>query len=98
MAAMVRDPISRLSSSPPNRALDSHGHGACPSDRNVRESCLKGSESSAWHPEHGKGSHGTLYLNGRLTTVCDLKRELKKGTLHGMLAQLAIELKDLLED
>jgi mRNA interferase HicA len=51
----------------------------------------------AWHPEHGKGSHGTLYLNGRVTTVCDLKRELKKGTLHAMLAQLAIELRDLLE-
>lgn len=52
----------------------------------------------SWHPDHGKGSHGTLYLNGRLTTVRHLKDELTKGSLHGMLEQLGIELRDLLED
>ncbi len=45
--------------------------------------------------ERGKGSHGTLYCGKRFTVVHDLKDELKKGTLHGMLTQLGLKLEDL---
>jgi mRNA interferase HicA len=45
--------------------------------------------------ERGKGSHGTLYYGERFTVVRDLRDELKKGTLHGMLAQLGLRLEDL---
>jgi mRNA interferase HicA len=48
-----------------------------------------------WLPERGKGSHGTLYYGRRLTVVQHVTRELKKGTLHGMLEQLGLTLKDL---
>jgi mRNA interferase HicA len=47
--------------------------------------------------ERGKGSHGTLYYGKCFTVVRDLKDELKKGTLHGMLAQLGLKLEDLQE-
>jgi mRNA interferase HicA len=45
--------------------------------------------------ERGKGSHGTLYFGGSFTVVRDLKDELKTGTLHAMLKQLGLTLKDL---
>jgi mRNA interferase HicA len=38
-----------------------------------------------WHADEGKGRHGTLYVNGKLTVVRNLKDELKTGTFHGML-------------
>ena len=47
--------------------------------------------------ERGKGSHGTLYYGDRFTVIRDLKDELKKGTLHGMLTQLGLKLEDLQE-
>jgi mRNA interferase HicA len=49
-----------------------------------------------WDKTRGKGSHGTLYFGatGR-TVVRDAKDQLKTGTLHGMLAQLGLTLKDL---
>jgi len=47
--------------------------------------------------ERGKGSHGTLYFGSRFTVVRNLKDELKKGTLHAMLRQLALTLDDLYE-
>lgn len=43
----------------------------------------------------GKGSHGTLYYGNRRTVVPDLRRELKTGTLHGMLRQLGLLLEEL---
>jgi mRNA interferase HicA len=43
----------------------------------------------------GKGSHGTLFYGARFTIVRNLKDELKKGTLHGMLDQLGLSLDDL---
>jgi mRNA interferase HicA len=52
----------------------------------------------AWHPGLGKGSHGKLFLNGRQTTVCDLKREVATGSLHGMLRQLDISTADFFEE
>lgn len=66
--------------------------------RRVRRLARRREWEFSWHPDHGKGSHGTLYLNGRLTTVRHLKDELTKGTLHAMLEQLDIELRDLRED
>lgn len=49
----------------------------------------------AWHPERGKGSHGSLFLGDRFTVVRNPKDELKTGTLHGMLKQLNLKLEDL---
>ncbi|MCP4036360.1 MAG: type II toxin-antitoxin system HicA family toxin, partial [bacterium] len=43
----------------------------------------------------GKGSHGTLFYGSRFTVVRDLKGELKKGALHGILRQLGLKLEDL---
>jgi mRNA interferase HicA len=48
-----------------------------------------------WHPDLGKGSHGVLVLGTRRTVVRNPKDELKKGALHGMLAQLGLTLNDL---
>jgi hypothetical protein len=36
-------------------------------------------------------------VNGRQTTLRDLKSELTKGSLHGLLRQLGIELDDFLK-
>lgn len=46
--------------------------------------------SFEWHPNQGKGSHGILYVNGRLTVLRHLPDELKPGTLRAMLRQLDI--------
>ncbi|MBI5443685.1 MAG: type II toxin-antitoxin system HicA family toxin [Deltaproteobacteria bacterium] len=48
-----------------------------------------------WHPELGKGSHGVLVVGKRRTVVRNPKDELKKGTLHAMLAQLGLTIEDL---
>ena len=39
----------------------------------------------------GAGSHGTLYVGDRKTTVKDRKKEIGKGLLHKMLADLGID-------
>jgi mRNA interferase HicA len=44
---------------------------------------------------HGKGSHGTVYLGERRTTLPYSKRELKPGTLSGVLRQLGLAKEDL---
>jgi mRNA interferase HicA len=46
-------------------------------------------------PRRGKGSHGTLVFGTRHAIVGNLKKELKKGTLHGILKQLGIKPDDL---
>ena len=38
----------------------------------------------------GPGSHGTLYVGNRKTTVKDRKKEIGKGLLNKMLADLEI--------
>ena len=38
----------------------------------------------------GPGSHGTLYVGSRKTTVKDRKKEIGKGLLNKMLADLEI--------
>jgi mRNA interferase HicA len=44
--------------------------------------------------KRGKGSHGTLYFGTSRTVVQDLKKELPLGTLHAMLRQLGLTMKD----
>ena len=39
----------------------------------------------------GAGSHGTLYVGNRKTTVKDRRKEIGKGLLNKMLADLGIE-------
>ena len=39
----------------------------------------------------GAGSHGTLHMGSRKTTVKDRKKEIGKGLLNKMLADLGIE-------
>lgn len=43
----------------------------------------------------GKGSHQTIFFGSRFTILVDPKKELKVGTLFGMLQQLGIKLSDL---
>lgn len=45
--------------------------------------------------ERGKGSHRLLYFGNSRTVVPDPKAELKSGTLHAMLKQLGLTLRDL---
>ena len=42
----------------------------------------------------GAGSHGTLYVGGRKTTVKDRRKEIGKGLLAKMLADLDIDRND----
>jgi len=44
---------------------------------------------------HGKGSHGTLHLGSRKTTLKDLRKEIGTGLLHAMLGQLGLSRRDL---
>ncbi len=66
--------------------------------RRLRRLAHRRGWACAWHPGLGKDSHGKLFMNGRQTTLCDLKREVKAGSLHGMLRQLGISVADLFED
>ena len=43
----------------------------------------------------GPGSHGTLYVGSHKTTVKDRKKEIGKGLLKKMLADLEIEAHEL---
>jgi mRNA interferase HicA len=50
--------------------------------------------SVEFKPQRGKGSHGTLYYDGKFTVVRNKKDELKTGTLNSMLKQLGIKPED----
>ena len=43
----------------------------------------------------GKGSHGRIYYGDRFTTVKDRRKEIGKGLLASMLAQLGLSFKDI---
>ncbi|HYB57527.1 MAG TPA: type II toxin-antitoxin system HicA family toxin [Alphaproteobacteria bacterium] len=45
--------------------------------------------------KRGKGSHLVLYFGARKSVVPDPQRELKTGTLHGILKQLGLTPGDL---
>lgn len=51
--------------------------------------------SYEWAPAHGKGSHGTLHLGGRMTVVKDLKKELGRGLFRSMCRDLGIDPSEL---
>jgi len=51
--------------------------------------------AARFEAKRGKGSHGTLYFGSSRTIVQDLKKELPAGTLHAMLRQLGLTVKDL---
>lgn len=63
--------------------------------RRVQRTGRKRGKTVVWTPERGKGSHGLLYYGDRMTTVRDIKDEIPKGALHGMLRQLGLGLEDL---
>ena len=63
--------------------------------RKVRSLGRKRSINVTFIPERGKGSHGTLYYGDKLTIVRNPKDELKTGTLHAMLTQLGLTLREL---
>jgi len=63
--------------------------------RSVRRYAKERGLLCEWHLGLGKGSHGVLVLGDRRTVVRNPKDELKKGTLHAMLAQLGLTLQDL---
>ncbi len=44
---------------------------------------------------HGKGSHATLYFGDKRTTMKDRKKEIGKGLLNSMLADLGIDKDDI---
>ena len=56
------------------------------------------SVACSWPPDRGKGSHGVLKYGEKRTTVRNLKDELKTGTYHGMLKQLGLTEKDLIQE
>ena len=49
----------------------------------------------AWDRAHGKGSHGTIALSSRSTTLKDLSKEIGPGLLKSMCDDLGIIVKDL---
>lgn len=49
----------------------------------------------SWQKSHGKGSHGTLTVADKSTTLKDLKKEIGKGLLAAMCEQLGIRKEDL---
>jgi mRNA interferase HicA len=63
--------------------------------RRVKKLARNSGVSCRFVAGHGKGSHGTLYYGGRLTTLQDLSRELPTGTLHAMLKHLGLKLEDI---
>jgi mRNA interferase HicA len=48
-----------------------------------------------WVAHRGKGSHGLLYYESRITTVRNLKDEIDKRAYRNMLKQLGLSEKDL---
>lgn len=47
------------------------------------------------YENHGKGSHGRLYLENRFTTIKDKRKEIGKGLFIAMCKQLGIKTGDL---
>jgi mRNA interferase HicA len=44
--------------------------------------------------KRGKGSHATLYFGNAIAIMQDPKKELPTGTLHAMLKQIGLTIKD----
>ena len=56
----------------------------------------KGLEKPNFLAKKGAGSHGTLFVGDRETTVKDRKKEIGKGLLNRMLADLGIDKNEFL--
>jgi mRNA interferase HicA len=63
--------------------------------RRVKRYADRGGSTYRWVPARGDGSHGTVYLGGRMTVVKDRKKELGKGLFRAMCKQLGIDPGDL---
>jgi predicted RNA binding protein YcfA (HicA-like mRNA interferase family) len=55
----------------------------------------QGIAGPCWNRERGKGGHGTLYFGSKFAVIPTLQKELKTGTLKGILKQLDLRLEDL---
>ena len=56
----------------------------------------KGLERPEFIAKKGRGSHGTLFVGDKETTVKDRKKEIGKGLLNKMLADLGIDKNEFL--
>lgn len=63
--------------------------------RKIRKFGRKKGISAKLVRERGKGSHSTLYYGERLAVIPSLAQELQTGTLHAILGQLGLRLRDL---
>jgi mRNA interferase HicA len=60
--------------------------------RKVKRIAKEESREFRWDPALGKGSHGTVHVGPRSTTVKDLKKELGPGLLRSMCKDLEIDI------
>ena len=57
---------------------------------------VKGLEKPTFLAKKGAGSHGTLFVGDRETTIKDRKKEIGKGLLNKMLTDLGIDKNEFL--
>lgn len=62
--------------------------------RRVRKWAKQNEKEVEYKPAKGKGSHGTLYVGSRKTTVKGLHKEIGKGLLEKVLKDLGIDKAD----
>lgn len=63
--------------------------------RKIKKLGRRNNKTVEYVTRRGKGSHGTLFYGQKFTIIRNLKDELKKGALHGMLDQLGLTLDDI---
>jgi mRNA interferase HicA len=63
--------------------------------RKVKRIAKEEGREFRWDPALGKGSHGTLYVDRRSTTVKGLTKELGPGLLRAMCHDLDIDVRKL---
>jgi mRNA interferase HicA len=58
---------------------------------------LAGRRNASWSydPAHGKGSHGRIYFGNAYTAIKDPKKDIGRGLLSKMCADLGIKPEDL---
>lgn len=63
--------------------------------RKLKRLGQKSGNGVRFEAKRGKGSHGTVYYGSARTIIQDLRKELPTGTVHAMLAQLGLTMRDL---
>ena len=58
--------------------------------KNLKKLARQRGEHLEFIKKHGKGTHGTICLGSRCTTMKDRKKEIGKGLLKAMLEQLGV--------